>query len=542
MFSGSVSVQVHHSQRLSETPLKCWVITESSGEICCGHCNCMAGLGEVCTHIASLLFYLEALHRLKEVETCTQRQCEWIIPSALKKVEYLPIKDIDFTSARGKKRKLDEMLESDKIITKVQVSTDDTTPTDDDMELLFKNLSLCGTTPAVLSLISEYSDKYIPKTSLPNFPQPLTSLHKAEYLTLQYHDLMDVCEKVFAEVTITDDMAKAVELETRKQHKTNLWFKYRAGRVTASRMKTVCHTNMTNPSQSLVKGICYPEAFTFTSKQTNWGCKHEKQAREIYKKKSDHTNLQVTESGLFINPLWPFIGASPDGIVNCDCCPKGVLEIKCPYCHQNESIISATVNDKKFCLREEDEMLRLDCSHQYYYQVQTQIFVCDVAYCDFCVCTFGEEVEESTHIERVYKNDAFWNDCVMKAELFFKTCLLPELLANWYTRPSVMHSENHQADQSESEQLSSQSEQSAQHQALQSASHSPIQTYCYCHGQDEGEMIGCDNEDCIIEWFHMKCLKITPNSIPKGKWYCPECRKLPQFSRSKGKGKAKSQK
>ena len=151
VFSGSVYVQVHHSQRLSETPLKCWVITESSGEICCGHCNCMAGLGEVCTHIASLLFYLEALHRLKEVETCTQRQCEWIIPSALKKVEYLPIKDIDFTSARGKKRKLDEMLESDKIITKVQVSTDDTTPTDDDMELLFKNLSLCGTMPAVLS-------------------------------------------------------------------------------------------------------------------------------------------------------------------------------------------------------------------------------------------------------------------------------------------------------------------------------------------------------------------------------------------------------
>ena len=83
--------------------------------------------------------------------------------------------------------------------------------------------------------------------------------------------------------------------------------------------------------------------------------------------------------------LWPFIGASPDGIVNCDCCPKGVLEIKSPYCHRNESIISATVNDKKFCLREEDEILHLDCSHQYYYQVQTQIFVCDVAYCDLCM-------------------------------------------------------------------------------------------------------------------------------------------------------------
>ena len=100
----------------------------------------MAGLGEVCTHIAAILFYLEALHRVKEVETCTQQQCEWIIPSALKTVEYLPIKDIDFMSARGKKRKLDEMVDGNEIVPKVQASKDDTTPADDDMELFFKNL------------------------------------------------------------------------------------------------------------------------------------------------------------------------------------------------------------------------------------------------------------------------------------------------------------------------------------------------------------------------------------------------------------------
>lgn len=66
----------------------------------------MAGFGEVCIHIAALLFFLEAQHQVKEVETCTQWQCEWIIPSALKTVEYLPIKDIDFTSAQGEKGSL----------------------------------------------------------------------------------------------------------------------------------------------------------------------------------------------------------------------------------------------------------------------------------------------------------------------------------------------------------------------------------------------------------------------------------------------------
>ena len=56
----------------------------------------MAGLGEVCTHVAALLFYLEALYRMEEVQTCTQQQCGWIIPSASTAVEYLEIKDIDF--------------------------------------------------------------------------------------------------------------------------------------------------------------------------------------------------------------------------------------------------------------------------------------------------------------------------------------------------------------------------------------------------------------------------------------------------------------
>ena len=27
-------------------------------------------------------------------------------------------------------------------------------------------------------------------------------------------------------------------------------------------------------------------------------------------------------------------------------------------------------------------------------------------------------------------------------------------------------------------------------------------TYCCCKGPDEGNMIGCENPDCLIEWFH----------------------------------------
>ena len=46
-------------------------------------------------------------------------------------------------------------------------------------------------------------------------------------------------------------------------------------------------------------------------------------------------------------------------------------------------------------------------------------------------------------------------------------------------------------------------------------------TYCLCHQVSFGEMIGCDNNDCPIEWFHFQCVGLSCK--PKGKWYCPRC-------------------
>ena len=50
--------------------------------------------------------------------------------------------------------------------------------------------------------------------------------------------------------------------------------------------------------------------------------------------------------------------------------------------------------------------------------------------------------------------------------------------------------------------------------------------YCICKRVSYGEMIGCDNENCSIEWFHFECVNVVTKP-PKGKWYCPHC--LPLF-------------
>ncbi len=43
-----------------------------------------------------------------------------------------------------------------------------------------------------------------------------------------------------------------------------------------------------------------------------------------------------------------------------------------------------------------------------------------------------------------------------------------------------------------------------------------------CFQVSYGEMIGCDNDNCAIEWFHFNCVGLT--NKPKGKWFCPKCR------------------
>ena len=61
--------------------------------------------------------------------------------------------------------------------------------------------------------------------------------------------------------------------------------------------------------------------------------------------------MQVAGYALFINPQWPFVGASPDDFITCDCCPKDGLEIKCPFCHRDESIAAAITSDKNVLLK-----------------------------------------------------------------------------------------------------------------------------------------------------------------------------------------------
>jgi len=149
---------------------------------------------------------------------------------------------------------------------------------------------------------------------------------------------------------------------------------------------------------------------------------------------ADHGGFSIKECGLVISPKVTFLAASPDGLVSCECCGAGVLEVKCPFkCRTLTVPEYLACRDSCFCINETGD-IDVKHSHQYYYQMQAQMFVCDVQYCDFVVCTFPAEQAE-IFVKRVYRDTEFLEKCLKSANHFFRSCVLPELMGRAYSRP-----------------------------------------------------------------------------------------------------------
>ena len=122
--------------------------------------------------------------------------------------------------------------------------------------------------------------------------------------------------------------------------------------------KQVLLTDPYHHSISLLRSICYPEAYQFSTKATVWVaimkgmlCLHTKHTWWHLTKISTLINA----CGFYISTDHPFLGATPDALVQCACCGEGTLEVKCPLCAQNSSIAQAIDTSKNFCLYKQSD-------------------------------------------------------------------------------------------------------------------------------------------------------------------------------------------
>lgn len=504
--------------KLSLKPLNPWVIAEKDGKILASHCDCQAGLGEACTHIASLLYAVDGTVRVRDSRTVTQEPAYWLLPASVKKVSYAEVRDINFSSAKAMKKQFESQFDNVSAApSPVPASTKKAKktinpPTDDDLQVFYRNLHGTGKK----SVVPGYADHYIPKTLSTRFPPDLTALRDNAAITLNFKELMDKCNAIKLE-TCPEEIEN-LENATRLQTKSKLWFQFRAGRVTASKMKAVTRTDPSYPAESLIKSVCYPVENRFETDATKWGLNHEKDAVRCLQRKLEeegHENVIVENCGIYVSEEYPFIGATPDSIISCDCCGKQLVEVKCPFTKKDELL--SDMDEKAFFLKKnEDGELKLDSAHEYYFQVQTQMGVTKVESCLFVVWTTID-----LHVEQILFDEGKWHEMCDLAEHFFRSAVLPELVGKFYTRLPGSGLPLQPAPST-----------SASNEDSACASGSKEDTWCYCDQVEFGDMVCCDNENCDIKWFHFECLNLK--NKPKSKcWYCPDCRKLPEFSRKR---------
>ena len=498
--------KVRHLQRMNDPLVNIWMIVDKDGTIISAHClGCKAGLAESCSHVASVMFYIEAVTRIQGKLACTQAKCTWILPTYVNEVPYAKVRDIDFSSAKKLKSTLEQKIEitgeaSDKSLEQRCDKYANAIPSDAEIQEVYAKLNACKIKAVALSLIEPYADQFIDESrTLPIIPD----LFETKNLELEYPELLKMCVQVT--LGVSEEHINKVEVSTRDQASGSGFYRHRAGRIGASQCSSAFHTNLAQPSQSLIKTICYPSLYKVNTKATRHGQKHESAAIKAYEAsmKGRHVNFQVKKCGLFINREHSFLHATPDFLVSCDCCGSGCGEVKCPIVIIDGNF-DEYVKHKGSCLEKVDGNLQLKKSHNYYFQVQQQLFtVPNLQYDDFVVCAFDEANNIHLFVQRIYPDVQHWNLVLPKLELFWRICLLPEVLGRWYTRrctiPPTLPSKD---------------------------------AICFCRTEKSEDSISCSNNNCPYQRFHPSCLSLTSVAMPKT-WYCPHCSRLPEFKRKR---------
>jgi hypothetical protein len=235
---------------MTATSVSVWLLAKRSGDVITAHCTCMAGCGESCSHVGAVLFAIETGVRLRDTATCTEQLSTWL-PPHMKSVSYCRVKDIDFTSATGKKERLNRVIqkavgcaaaeaeggftEGDvvgvlapgcKSSKKAQCHSMKHSKIDEATEAelagLYQQLAMGNVRSSILSLLPEFSDPYVPRK--PDSPANLTNMHSEAAAATSWEELLIHCDAVFSSLVVTSEEAVIIEKATKDQAGSISWF------------------------------------------------------------------------------------------------------------------------------------------------------------------------------------------------------------------------------------------------------------------------------------------------------------------------------
>ena len=209
---------------------------------------------------------------------------------------------------------------------------------------------------------------------------------------------------------INESQKSFLEINTRGQSRNPLWKEERLKRLQSSEFGRICKATERTDHLKLAKSL--QTAKNIVTPAIYHGQKHEAIAIRQYEKDS---GCKIQQCGIFVSTNCPFLGASPDGIINDDV----VIEVKCPYSIRNEEISTSNLP----YLKTGESGVFLDKTHNYYFQIQGQLFCSERKKCVLIIYTLKDVMY--LDIER---DDKFISNMISHLKDFFDKFFKPVLL------------------------------------------------------------------------------------------------------------------
>lgn len=127
------------------------------------------------------------------------------------------------------------------------------------------------------------------------------------------------------------------------------------------------------------------------------------------------TGKKVQSAGLFVDVEYPFLAASPDGLVVGE---DAVLEVKCPFTGRQEKIHPG--KNFPFLEKVDSQKIQLKHTHAYYYQILGQLHATKRSKCYFVVYTFID-----MYIEKIEFNSSDFAAMLPKLQTFYNDHYVP---------------------------------------------------------------------------------------------------------------------
>lgn len=284
--------------------------------------------------------------------------------------------------------------------------------------------NLQGTLPVGLCLFSKAYSSFVKasesvsRRSLPVKMSSLFTGHSNKFVDIV--QLQSQAEEFLKVNSPTADQIEYLTESTTAQAQSVVWHEYRVDVITGSVAYDIMKTNLEEPGMSYIRKVCNINT-NINTPQIKHGREQEHDVFTFFKKNVNsygHIDGDVAKTGLKLLQSMPWIGATADGIVSCQCHGKTVLEIKCPYTYRHDYVHNMYGQPGLFL----DENGKLRSTSRHYFQVQLQMYAYNTQYCDFIV-----KCQDYSH-QLVQRDEIFCKTMVAHLDTFWKKHILPELI------------------------------------------------------------------------------------------------------------------